>query len=60
MKNLKFESIDLFKNLIVEGDRIVGGYDACTGKSTTDYALRWDPVSNQWVYVAVTGDWTED
>jgi len=60
MKNLKFESIDLFKASIIESDKIIGGYVACTGQSTTEYALRYDPASNQWVYVAVTGDWKED
>lgn len=30
MKNLKFESIDLFNASIVEGDKIMGGYGDTT------------------------------
>ena len=56
MKNLKFESINLFKTSIIEGDKISGGYGPC-GCATTHYEATITPTGG---HTDTCGDWEVD
>jgi|GEM_PF-2136577 len=57
MKNLKFESIDLFKASIIETDKITGGYPGNCGSATQHYEATITPSGG---HTDTCGDWDVD